>query len=87
MIRNNLFYNNEYGRPSEPIRFERPSFKIFRQAPPSGEENWSLKRIELIGWTVLFSVMHGVQRRMISVDNFFIFLRLSFFALLLLYVT
>ena len=30
---------------------------------------------------------HGVQRRMISVDNFFIFLRLLFFALLLLYVT
>ena len=29
---------------------------------------------------------HGVQRRMISVDNFFVFLRLSFFALLLLYV-
>ena len=31
--------------------------------------------------------MHGVQRRMISVDNFFVFLRLLFFALLLLYVT
>ena len=30
---------------------------------------------------------HGVQRRMISVDNFFVFLRLLFFALLLLYVT
>ena len=29
----------------------------------------------------------GVQRRMISVDNFFVFLRLLFFALLLLYVT
>ena len=32
-------------------------------------------------------VSHGVQRRMISVDNFFIFLRLLFFAVLLLYVT
>ena len=33
------------------------------------------------------SPFHGVQRRMISVVNFFIFLRLLFFALLLLYVT
>ena len=31
--------------------------------------------------------MHGVQRKMISEDNFFVFLRLSFFALLLLFVT
>ena len=30
---------------------------------------------------------HGLQRRMISVDNFFVFLRLLFFAVLLLYVT
>ena len=30
---------------------------------------------------------HGVQRKMISVDIFFIFLRLLFFALLLLFVT
>ena len=30
---------------------------------------------------------HGVQRRMISVDNFFVFLRLLFFAVLLLYET
>ena len=30
---------------------------------------------------------HGVQRKMISVDNFFVFLRLLFFALLMLYVT
>ena len=30
---------------------------------------------------------HGVQRRIISVVNFFVFLRLLFFALLLLYVT
>ena len=30
---------------------------------------------------------HEVQRRLISVDNFFVFLRLLFFALLLLYVT
>ena len=30
---------------------------------------------------------HGVQRRMISVVNFFVFLRLLFFTLLLLYVT
>ena len=30
---------------------------------------------------------HGVQRRMISVDNFFVFLTLLFFAVLLLYVT
>ena len=30
---------------------------------------------------------HGVQRRMISVDIFFVFLRLLFFALLLLFVT
>ena len=30
---------------------------------------------------------HGVQRRMILVDNFFVFLRLLFFAVLLLYVT
>ena len=33
------------------------------------------------------SSKHGVQRRMISVDNFFVFLRLLFFALLMLYVT
>ena len=33
------------------------------------------------------STSHGVQRRMISVDNFFVFLRLLFFALLLLYET
>ena len=31
--------------------------------------------------------IHGVKRRMISVDNFFVFLRLLFFALLLLYGT
>ena len=31
--------------------------------------------------------MHGVQRRMISVVNFFVFLRSLFFALFLLYVT
>ena len=31
--------------------------------------------------------LHGVQRRIISVDFFFVFLRLLFFALLLLYVT
>ena len=30
---------------------------------------------------------HGVQRRMIPVDNFFVFLRLFVCALLLLYVT
>ena len=35
----------------------------------------------------LHLLMHGVQRRMISVDNFFVFLRLFFFAVLLLYVT
>ena len=33
------------------------------------------------------SSIHGVQRRMISVDIFFVFLRLLFFALLLLYKT
>ena len=33
------------------------------------------------------SSRHGLQRRMISVDNFFVFLRLLFFALFLLYVT
>ena len=32
-------------------------------------------------------LIHGVQRRMISVDNFFVFLRFLFFALLLLYKT
>ena len=31
--------------------------------------------------------LHRVQLRMISVDNFFVFFRLLFFALLLLYVT
>ena len=31
--------------------------------------------------------VHRVQRRMISVDNFFVFFKLLFFALLLLYVT
>ena len=46
------------------------------------------------GKTLLFSQLaqrnsqsNVVQRRMISVDNFFVFLRLLFFALLLLYVT
>ena len=33
------------------------------------------------------AILHGVQLRMISEVNFFIFLRLFFFALLLLYVT
>ena len=33
------------------------------------------------------SLLHEVQRRMISVVNYFVFLRLLFFALLLLYVT
>ena len=32
-------------------------------------------------------ILHRVQPRMISVFNFFVFLRLLFFALLLLYVT
>ena len=31
--------------------------------------------------------IHGVQHRMISVDNFFVFLKLLLFALLLLYET
>ena len=35
----------------------------------------------------MYLPLHGVQRKMISVGNFFIFLRLLFFALLLLYVT
>ena len=35
----------------------------------------------------IITLQHGVQRRMISVDNFFVFLRLLFFAVLLLYVT
>ena len=34
-----------------------------------------------------FLPRHGVQPRMISVVNFFVFLRLLFFAWLLLYVT
>ena len=33
------------------------------------------------------TIYHWVQRRMISVNHFFVFLRLLFFALLLLYVT
>ena len=37
---------------------------------------------KLTRWTDLS--IHGVQRRMISVDNFFVFLRLLFFAVLLL---
>ena len=44
-----------------------------------------------VSYHFLFSAVnhlyHGVQRRMISVDNFFVFLRLLFFALLLLFVT
>ena len=36
---------------------------------------------------VAMDLHHGVQRRMISVVIFFVFLRLLFFALLLLYVT
>ena len=36
---------------------------------------------------LLSNIVHGVQRRMISVDNFFVFLRFIFFALLLLYET
>ena len=32
-------------------------------------------------------VLHGVQRKMILVDNFFVFLRFLFLALLLLIVT
>ena len=37
--------------------------------------------------SLLYGIKHGVQRRMISVDNCFGFLRLLFFAVLLLYVT
>ena len=37
--------------------------------------------------TSSININHGVQHKMISVDNFFVFLRLIFFALLLLYVT
>ena len=37
--------------------------------------------------TLVLLPRSGVQRRMISVDNFFVFLRLLFFALLLLYAT
>ena len=36
---------------------------------------------------MILETKHGVQRRMISVDIFFVFLRLLFFAVLLLYVT
>ena len=32
-------------------------------------------------------LLHGVQRTLISVVNFFVFLRFLYFALLLLYVT
>ena len=35
---------------------------------------------------VLYYQYHGVQNMMISVDNFFVFLRLLFFALLLLFM-
>ena len=42
--------------------------------------------VELV-FILFFLKKHGVQRRMISVDIFFVFLRLLFFALWLLYVT
>ena len=45
-----------------------------------------LKYIKIVHFVVL-GLFYGVQRRMISVDIFFIFLRLLFFALLLLYLT
>ena len=35
---------------------------------------------------LLSNIIHGVQRRMVSVDNFFVFFRLICFALLLLYI-
>ena len=49
-----------------------------RFKPVQADESWEVQ---------VFSNQHGVQRRMISVDNFFVFLRLLFFAVLLLYVT
>ena len=45
---------------------------------PRGLELW-IKKLEVL--------YHRVQRRMISVDIFFVFLRLLFLALLLLYET
>ena len=41
----------------------------------------------LLNYLVARLILHGVQRRTISVVNFFVFLRLLFCALLLLYVT
>ena len=45
-----------------------------------------LKYIKIVHFVAL-GLVHGVQRRMIIVDIFFLFLRLLFFALLLLYLT
>ena len=45
------------------------------------------KTLKKLGCDSLCEPVHGVQRRMISVDTFFVFLILSIFALLLLYVT
>ena len=42
-------------------------------------------RVNVIAVLTYFD--HGVQRKMISVGIFFVFLRLLFFALLLLFVT
>ena len=46
----------------------------------------NLKYIKIVHFVVL-GLFHGVQRRKISMDIFFVFLRLLFFALLLLYLT
>ena len=50
---------------------------------------WHLSEIKLLcsEFKVITTKLCGVQRRMISMDNCFIFLRLLFFAFLLLYVT
>ena len=47
----------------------------------------SAKYFEKLGTIIGLDSYHGVLRRMISVDNFFVFLRLLFLAVLLLYVT
>ena len=49
-----------------------------------GLERWHSTTVSQLRQPVFW---HGVQPRMISVDNFFVFLRLLFLALLLLYVT
>ena len=52
----------------------------------SGSFPWQASGSATLNEHQTHTLSHGVKRRMISEDNFLVFLRLLFFAVLLLYV-